>query len=57
MMEKHAVFCGIVVKGSGKRPDKVQEKQAGADHVVALVDPVVHHADRDHLEHPLAQSC
>ena len=57
MMEKHAVFCGIVVKGSGERPNEVQKEQTGADRVIALVDSVIHHADRNHLEHSLAQAC
>ena len=57
MMEEHTVFCGIAVKSSRKGPDEVQKKQAGADRVIALVDSVIHHADGNHLEHPLAQSC
>ena len=43
------------VKGSGKGSDQINHQHQGADHVIALVDRIIHHADRNHFKHFLPE--
>ena len=53
--EQRTVDCADIVKGHGKGRDQIDKQRQGADDIIALVDRVVHNADRDHPEDPLAQ--
>ena len=57
LRQKRTVMCLNRVEGDRKCPRQVNEQHGDADDVIALVNRVVHHADRDHFKHSLPHSC
>ena len=53
--QKLSVLQRDRIKGPRKRADQIDEQHGRADHIIALIDRIVHHADGYHLKNTLAE--